>query len=230
MAKDPGFIFYPGDYLRDTQTLSEKAQVAYDRIICEHMRNICISKSQLNFFTKRLNEEEIAELMFVLNEVEGGYQIEWVAESINKRKAYSDSRRKNREGKSEEHMNNICKTYVKHMENENENEIENKIKGVVRGKFTKPTLDEIKAYCKERKNSVNPVQWLSYYESNGWMVGKNKMKDWKAAVRTWENNEFSKKETVIDRSKTEGVNDDYYKPLPKGSDMPETLKKKFRIT
>lgn len=124
MAKDPAFLFYPGDYLRDTQTLSEKTQVAYDRIMCEHMRNICISKQQLKFFTKKLSEDEIEELLYVLTEVNGGYQIEWVAESINKRKAYSESRRKNRSSKSKKDKINISETYVEHMENENE--IENK--------------------------------------------------------------------------------------------------------
>jgi hypothetical protein len=49
-----------------------------------------------------------------------------------------------------------------------------------------PTLDEVKTYCKERNNKVNPQQWHDHYTSNGWMVGKTKMKDWKAAVRTWE--------------------------------------------
>ena len=101
MAKDPAFLFYPGDYLRDTQTLSENTQVAYDRIMCEHMRNICISKQQLTFFTKRLSDMELDELMYVLTEVEGGYQIEWVALSIIKRKAYSESRRKNRQHSDE---------------------------------------------------------------------------------------------------------------------------------
>lgn len=122
MAKDPAFLFYPGDYLRDTQCLSEKVQVSYDRIMCEHMRNICISQKQLNFFTKRLTPEEVEELMSVLTEINGGFQISWVAESINKRKAYSQSRSKNRAGKStksyDEHMNNISKSYDKHMENE----------------------------------------------------------------------------------------------------------------
>ena len=94
--KDPAFLFYPGDYLRDTQCLSEKSQVAYDRIICEHMRNICISKQQLNFFTKRLSDDEKSELMFLLQEVDGGFQIPWVAESIRKRRDYSLSRSHNR--------------------------------------------------------------------------------------------------------------------------------------
>jgi uncharacterized phage protein (TIGR02220 family) len=132
--KDPAFIFYPGDYLRDTQTLSERTQVAYDRIMCEHMRNICISQLQLKFFTKRLSEDEIEELLMVLTEVDGGYCIEWVVESINKRRAYSESRKRNRQSKKKKDINNTSKTYVTHMENENENENIRKEKGESEGK------------------------------------------------------------------------------------------------
>ena len=59
-------------------------------------------------------------------------------------------------------------------------------------RFTKPTLEEVRAYCQERKNGVNPEKFVDYYDSNGWKVGKNPMKDWKAAVRTWEKNRFDK--------------------------------------
>ena len=52
-----------------------------------------------------------------------------------------------------------------------------------------PTLEEVKEYCKERGNKVDPERWFDYYTSNGWKVGKNPMKDWKAAVRTWERGE-----------------------------------------
>ena len=55
-------------------------------------------------------------------------------------------------------------------------------------KFTPPTLEEVKAYCKERNNSVDADTFIDFYESKGWFVGKNKMKDWKACVRTWERN------------------------------------------
>jgi hypothetical protein len=58
-----------------------------------------------------------------------------------------------------------------------------------RSRFVPPTLDEVTAYCKERNNNVDPEQFISYYESNGWRVGKNPMKDWKAAVITWERRE-----------------------------------------
>ena len=54
--------------------------------------------------------------------------------------------------------------------------------------FKKPTFEEVAAYCEERNNNVDPQRWLDYYTSNGWKVGKNSMKDWKAAVRTWERN------------------------------------------
>lgn len=52
--------------------------------------------------------------------------------------------------------------------------------------FTKPTLEEVKNYCKERNNGINPEHFIDFYESKNWMIGKNKMKDWKAAIRTWE--------------------------------------------
>lgn len=63
--------------------------------------------------------------------------------------------------------------------------------GEKRKRFTAPSLEEVRAYCIERNNSVDPQRFIDYYESKGWMIGKNKMKDWKAAVRTWENNGFS---------------------------------------
>jgi len=60
-------------------------------------------------------------------------------------------------------------------------------------RFTPPTLEEVKNYCQERNNSVNPEKWIAHYQSNGWKVGKNSMRDWKAAVRTWEGNSFESK-------------------------------------
>lgn len=53
-------------------------------------------------------------------------------------------------------------------------------------RFTPPTLDDVAQYCKERGNAINPQRFIDFYESKGWMVGTSKMKNWKAAVRTWE--------------------------------------------
>lgn len=60
---------------------------------------------------------------------------------------------------------------------------------VHRKRFTAPTIEDVMAYCKERGNRVDPERFIDYYTSNGWKVGKNPMKDWKAAVRTWERRE-----------------------------------------
>lgn len=57
-----------------------------------------------------------------------------------------------------------------------------------RPRFTKPSISEIADYCTSRSNAVNPQLFFDHYESNGWHVGKNPMRDWKAAIRTWETN------------------------------------------
>ena len=74
-----------------------------------------------------------------------------------------------------------------------------------RKRFEKPTLSEIKEYCIERNNNVDAQHFYDYYESNGWKVGKNSMKDWKAAVRTWERSEY-RKPTVKKNSKEDAIN------------------------
>ena len=52
--------------------------------------------------------------------------------------------------------------------------------------FRKPTVDEVRAYCLERRNNVDPQRFVDFYEAKGWKVGSQSMKDWKACVRTWE--------------------------------------------
>ncbi len=64
-------------------------------------------------------------------------------------------------------------------------------------RFVKPTLEEVKAYCLERGKGVDPQKWYDHYSANGWMVGKTKMVDWKAAVRTWERSDRDGKRTTV---------------------------------
>ena len=178
MAQDPAFLFYPGDYLRDTQCLSENVQVAYDRIMCEHMRNICISQSQLKFFTKKLNESEIEELKNVLTEENGNYMIKWVAESINKRRDYSDSRRKNRAKKTKEDMCNISKTYDEHMENEIENV--NEIKNVIKNEKPKNSKQEKKPESEFPEYKESMQAYHDFYKSRTGVNPSIKAQDGKA--------------------------------------------------
>jgi len=55
----------------------------------------------------------------------------------------------------------------------------------------RPSLEEVKTYCLERNRGVDPEKWVDHYKANGWKVGKAAMKDWRAAVRTWERNEYN---------------------------------------
>lgn len=58
-------------------------------------------------------------------------------------------------------------------------------------RFVKPTLDEVRVYCRERNNTVDPERFMDFYDSNGWKVGKNPMKDWRSAVRNWERSGYN---------------------------------------
>ena len=83
-----------------------------------------------------------------------------------------------------------------------EEDIDIKKKNIKKEKLTKPTINEIQEYCTERNNSVNAESFFNFYESKDWYVGKNKMKDWKAAIRTWEqrtNKTTNKEEEIIKR-------------------------------
>ena len=82
-----------------------------------------------------------------------------------------------------------------------------------RKRFEKPTLSEIKQYCIERKNNVDAQHFYDYYESNGWKVGKNSMKNWQAAVRTWEKNSYTNTTKQTKKTNTEQTLDAIYKVM-----------------
>ena len=84
-------------------------------------------------------------------------------------------------------------TPTKQKEKEEEKEEEKKPRA---GKFTPPTVTEVSSYCKERNNDVDAERFCDFYQSKNWMVGKNKMRDWRAAVRTWEKKDGVKSREV----------------------------------
>ena len=111
----------------------------------------------------------------------------------------SEERKQNKLTQSR-NLEEICKKSTPEIEIELEKDIEiekeihssAKSTTTKRKRFEKPTLSQITQYCLERNNNVNAEQFYDYYESNGWKVGKNAMKDWKACVRTWERNGYDR--------------------------------------
>lgn len=114
--------------------------------------------------------------------------------------------------------------------NINDNNINNNKKENIKRKiFKKPTIEEINEYCKERNNGIDAEAFYDFYESKDWYVGKNKMKDWKACVRTWEkrnkpkeeklpewwnktNEDFEEDITEDERREYEAIKNGTYKP------------------
>lgn len=127
--------------------------------------------------------------------------------------SYKDTCNRNRENISKryERIRSNTSVYETYQEKEEEKEkeellkkdISNEIskKSTRQKKFVHPTEEEVAAYCLERKNKVDAAYFVDHYTSNGWKVGKQNMKDWKAAVRTWEKNGYnqpSKKQDAVE--------------------------------
>lgn len=91
--------------------------------------------------------------------------------------------------------------------------IDDSLKPTKAKKFIKPTIEEVAGYCHERGNNIVPEEFFDFYESKGWMVGKNHMKDWRAAVRTWERDRANKR-TASGKPEKESL-PDYYRKLYK---------------
>ena len=103
--------------------------------------------------------------------------------------------------KQQTNNNNIRNKEIKNIRSKEYN-------NTISKKFIKPTLLEIEEYCKERNNDVDASNFFDYNESKGWIVGKAPMKDWRAAVRTWERNNttnYNRKGTEIPKKPNYGA-------------------------
>lgn len=89
--------------------------------------------------------------------------------------------------KNEQSINNLKDKNINIEDNIQEEEKRLTVVNQKKNRFIKPTIEQIQAYIDEKKLSFDAERFFDYYESKGWMIGKNHMKDWKAACRTWEN-------------------------------------------
>jgi uncharacterized protein YdaU (DUF1376 family) len=171
MAKDPALLFYTSDFLTGTMFLSNEQIGKYIRLLCaQHQKGRLEEKDMLNVC---LTYDKHVFSKFIVDE-DGFYYNKRMEEEALKRKNYSDSRRKNREGKTKEHMKNTCLSYVKHMENVNEDV------------NTIPSIEEYIKYAKEKKVNVDIESVRFKYQSwveNGWKDGNDKpVRNWKTKL------------------------------------------------
>lgn len=196
MSKDPAFLFYPGDWLGGTITFTRSQKGAYMDLLMAQFNQVALTIEDIRqvlgidydlMWEPKLRVKFETESNGIL------YFNRKLRDEVIKRKSFTESRRNNKTGKNQYNSGHMTNHMTSHMENENENENKDIIKKdriVKERRFIPPTIEEVIAYCLERKNNVDPHKWHAWYSANGWMVGKNKMKDWKAAVRTWENKEI----------------------------------------
>lgn len=187
MAKDPAFLWYPNDYIGGTMGMTKEEKGAYVDLLMmqfnighmpEHMCEQTCDKSTLLWHKVRHK--------FVQDEDGKWYNVR-LEEEKNKRKNYVNSRRENslrknkKTNKKKKHMNNHM---YEHTENENINKnINNNSNKVVT--FKKPKVIEVVEYFREKGHESEAEIFYDFYESKGWMVGKNKMKSWKSAANNW---------------------------------------------
>ena len=108
-------------------------------------------------------------------------------DSARRQKRYRERKKEERNESLQQNVTHVTSVTTK------DNESKSKSKSYIERntkerKFSKPTLEEVISYCQERNNDVDAERFINYYESKGWKVGSTPMKDWKAAVRTWEKN------------------------------------------
>ena len=196
--KDPAFLFYSSDFMTGTMFMTDEQVGKYIRLLCaQHLSNDDrLSEKHMISICGSLEPDIIEK--FIIDE-QGFYHNERLRTERIKRAKYSESRSNNKKGKKKD-IKNISKSYDIHMGNINENinkDIDINIKTIKSEKFKKPTIDEIKQYISEKKYSIDAESFFNYYESNGWKVGKNPMKNWPAAVSNWNKRENPKQTALV---------------------------------
>lgn len=202
MAKDPAFLFYSNDFLSGTFTMTNEQVGKYIRLLClQHQKGALTEKDMLNICGS-YDEDVFSKF----KKRKGLFWNERLSFEAEKRKLYSISRKQNRSKKEKDGDN--AKTYVKHMENENENENENRDdnynKAEKNFKNIPPSIDEIIERCKELGYpdiEIEGNKFFNYYQSNGWKVGKNKMKNWSSALTNWFTRYCENKNITLDKIK-----------------------------
>lgn len=201
--KDPAMLFYTSDFLTGVTLLNMKERGQYITLLCLQQQLGHMTLKQMQTAVGKLSEAVMGKF---IQDDDGLYYNRRADIEIKKRTAHSQKQRENVQKRwnkeTEEKPNGVQKecggiyegiTTVIPLENENENRnlktSENT--GNEDIEFIPPTVEAVRAYCIQRNNSVDAQRFIDFYTANGWVQGKGKkpIKDWKAAVRTWERGE-----------------------------------------
>ena len=207
MAKDPAFLFYPGDYVSGTMGMTFEEKGAYMDLLMLQFNRGHMNMHMIQHTIGHLWEQ--VKCKFIQDDEGLWYNVRLDIEK-EKRKTFPESRRNNIKPKNkpkeepsyETHMNSHMKP---HMENVNEN-----INKDININKSKCKFEEALEYFSIRlgteQGKTEAQKFFNYYESNGWKVGKNPRKNWKAAENNWitNSNTYAKGTTNNQRKLTKG--------------------------
>ena len=205
----PAFQFYPQDFLVGCADMTAEEVGGYIRLLCYQWTKGSIPNDNKKLMQMSgifsLTELECIKQKFV--RVENGNLVNLKLESV--RKSQDEYRQKQSERASKrwesqrnatalpvdipQPMPNVCSSSSSSTSSlSSTSSSSSKSNTSEKSKrFVPPTVQEVKEYCFERRNNIDAQRFIDHYTSNGWIVGKVKMKDWKATIRTWEKNNFN---------------------------------------
>jgi hypothetical protein len=203
MGKNPAFQFYPSDWTRDMDDQDLEIEGAWIRIICrlwwsEKRGEATKTLKEWARILRKTDKKtmKIFQILFEKHIASGSLldnqNITIISRRIVRDNEISQIRRASgvlggnpKLIKTSNILDNQTVNQKPTPSSSSSSSIKNNKKNII---GIPPKIEDIKIYCSERGNGINPEQFFDYYESRGWMIGKNKMKNWQAAIRTWEKN------------------------------------------
>ena len=207
MAKDPAFLFYPGDYVSGTMGMTFEEKGAYMDLLMLQFNRGHMNTHMIQHTIGHLWEQ--VKCKFIQDEEGLWYNIRLDIEK-EKRKTFTESRRNNIKPKEKPKSEPSYETHMNtHMTPHMENVNENINKDIINNK-SKCSFEQAYEYMANKISldlaKIEAEKFVNYYESNGWKVGKNSMKNWKAAANNWitNSNTYAKGTTNNQRKLTKG--------------------------
>jgi hypothetical protein len=209
MSKDFAFLFYPNDWLGGTMHMHRVSRACYfDLLMLQFNRGAFTLDEARECLGLDFDRWELIKDKFICENSK--YYNERLMQEINKRQKFARHQKDNIQKRWNKFGMRVGNTTVLPLENENEkeNEIKNDpeegMQGEKHKKFIPPTFEQVDEYCKERKNGIDAQAFVDHYQTRGWVPKgyTQQMRDWKAAVRTWEKNNKARSiqsESVLDR-------------------------------
>jgi uncharacterized protein YdaU (DUF1376 family) len=207
MAKDPAFLFYPGDYVSGTMGMTFEEKGAYMDLLMLQFNRGHMNTHMIQHTVGHLWEQ--VKCKFIQDDIGLWYNVRLDIEK-EKRKTFTESRRNNIKSKNKTVENTSYESHMNiHMKHHMENVNENINKDIITNK-SKCTFEQVYEYMSLKigkdNAKIEAEKFVNYYESNGWKVGKNTMKSWTHAANNWITNtkQYAKGTTNNTRKLTKG--------------------------